>query len=121
MRIGAGEYNRDQMNRSEAQRRYGNLIQYRVRPLLADRSKSDADRVIMMKRLVREANNIRIESGAVAGMGSREEIMELLTPWLKPEAPTSEDLRNWIVRVFRDFGASLETADLLLCEVCWSR
>src|SRR5947209_6644453 len=111
MRIGAGEYNRDQMNRSEAQRRFTNLIHYRVRPLIADRSKSDTDRVLMMKRLVREANNIRVESGAVAGLGSREEIMELLLPWLKPEAPTSEELRTWIVRVFRAFGASYETED----------
>jgi hypothetical protein len=111
MRIGAGEYNRDQMNRSEAQRRFANLIHYRVRPLLADRSKSDADRVIMMKRLVREANSIRVESGAVAGLGTREEIIELLLPWLKPDAPTSEELRNWIVRVFRAFGASYETED----------
>lgn len=111
MRVGAGEYNRDQMNRSEAQRRYGNLIQYRVRPLLSDRSKSDADRVVMMKRLVREANNIRNESGAVAGLGSREELMDLLMPWLKPDAPTSEELRDWVVRVFRAFGASYETED----------
>jgi len=111
MRVGAGQYNRDQISRSEAQRRYGNLIQYRIRPLLADRSKSDSDRVIAMKRMVREANAIRAESGAAAGMGSREEIIDLLTPWLKPEAPTSEELRDWIVRVFRAFGASYETED----------
>ena len=111
MRVGAGEYNRDQMNRSEAQRRFTNIIHYRVRPLLADRSKSDADRTIMMKRIVREANNIRTESGAVAGPGSREEIMDLLLPWLKPDAPTSEELRSWVVRVFRAFGANYETDD----------
>ena len=111
MRVVAGEYNRDQMNRSEAQRRYANLVQYRVRPLLSDRSKGDSDRTLMMKRIVREANNIRSESGAVAGTGAREEIMELLLPWLKPEAPTSEDLRNWVVRVFRAFGANYETED----------
>ena len=111
MRVGAGEYNRDQMNRSEAQRRYANLIHYRVRPLISDRSKSDADRVTMMKRLVRESNNIRMDSGAVAGLGAREELMDLLMPWLKPDAPTSEELRDWIVRVFRAFGASYETDD----------
>ena len=45
MRIGAGEYNRDQMNRSEAQRRFANIVHYRVRPLLSDRSKTDADQI----------------------------------------------------------------------------
>jgi hypothetical protein len=111
MKLSVSESTRDQMNRSEAQRRFQNLIQYRVRPMLTDRSKSDDDRVTVLKRICREANQIRAASGVVAGPGAREEIVDLLVPWLKPEAGHTEELRDWIGRTFRTFGASYEGAD----------
>jgi hypothetical protein len=96
------------MGRSEAQRRYQNLITYRIRPLLSDRSKDDDDKTQEMKRLVRECNSIRYESGAVAGSGVREEVSDLLMPLIKPEAGHSEELVDWIKRVIRAFGAAIE-------------
>jgi len=111
MKLSVTETGRDQMNRSEAQRRFQNLIQYRIRPMLADRSKSDDDRVIILKRICREANQIRSSSGAVASPGAREEIVDLLSPWLKPESGRTEELKDWVGRTFRTFGASYEGAD----------
>jgi hypothetical protein len=111
MRVQVSESNLDQMNRSEAQRRYQNLIQYRIRPMLTDRGKSDADRVMIMKRICREANLIRSASGAVAGPGTREEIVDLLVPLLDKDRDTSDELRDWIGRAFRSFGAYYEGTD----------
>jgi hypothetical protein len=96
------------MTRSDAARRYQNLITYRIRPLLGDRSKTDDDKTQVMKRMVREAHKIRYESGAVAGSGVREELVDLLSPLLKPEAGHSEELTDWIKRVIRAFGATFE-------------
>src|SRR5438046_7336970 len=75
MRIGYSEEN-SQMSRSEAQRRYQNLINYRVRPMLMDRSKTETDRILIIKRICREANNIRAEALAPAGPGTRQELVE---------------------------------------------
>src|SRR5262245_49168214 len=105
MRIGYSEEN-SQMSRSEAQRRYQNLIHYRIRPMLVDRSKSDADRVLIIKRICREANNIRAEALAPAGPGTREELVDILSPLLrKPDSEVSEEFKGWIKRCFRIFGA----------------
>src|SRR5262249_54548036 len=95
------------MTRSEAQRAYQNLIQYRVRPLLIDRSKDDEDKTQVMKRLVREANRIRYESGAAAGQGTREELVDLLGPLANPGSGHSEELVDWVKRAIRAFGATL--------------
>jgi hypothetical protein len=98
------------MTRSDAQRRYQNLITYRIRPLLIDRSKDDEDKTIVMKRLVREAHAIRYESGAVPGSGTREEVVDLLAPILKA-GNHSEELTDWVKRVIRAFGATYESFD----------
>jgi len=111
MKLSVSETGRDQMNRSEAQRRFQNLIQYRVRPMLANRGLADDDRVTILKRICREANQIRAASGVVAGPGAREEIIDLLSPWLKPEAGRAEELKDWVSRTFRTFGASYEGVD----------
>jgi hypothetical protein len=99
------------MSRSDAQRRYQNLITYRIRPMLIDRSQDDEDKTIMMKRLVRECHSIRYESGAVPGSGTREEIVDLLSPILKAGAGHSEELIDWVKRVIRAFGATYESFD----------
>jgi hypothetical protein len=98
------------MSRSEAQRRYQNLITYRVRPLLIDRSKDDEDKTIVMKRLVRECHAVRYESGAVPGSGTREELVDLLSPIIK-DGTHSEELTDWVKRVIRAFGATYENFD----------
>jgi len=98
------------MTRSEAQRRYQNLITYRIRPMLGDRSKDDEDKTIEMKRLVRECHAIRYESGAVPGSGTREEIVDLLSPFIRRDSPHSEELMDWTKRVIRAFGATFDTA-----------
>ena len=41
--------------------------------------------------------------------GSREEIVDLLTPYFKPEAPTGEELKDWMKRAIRAFGANIES------------
>jgi len=97
------------MSRSEAQRRYQNLITYRIRPLLIDRSKDDEDKTIMMKRLVRECHAVRYESGAVPGSGTREEVVDLLSPIVKA-GTHSEELVDWVKRVIRAFGANYDTS-----------
>lgn len=98
-----------EMSRSEAQRRYQNILHYQIRPMLGDRSKSDDDKVMILKRVVREAHRIKYQSGAVAGSGAREEITDLLTPYLKPSAGTTEELEDWIKRAIRSFGASIDS------------
>jgi hypothetical protein len=97
------------MSRSDANRRYNNLVQYQLRPMLLDRRMSDAERIGVLKRIIREANRFRYESGVVAGSGTREEIADLLVPWLKPEHWSSIEVKDWLVRMVRAFGASVET------------
>lgn len=97
----------EKMSRSEAQRRYQNLIQYQLRPMVGNRSLTEDARVQILKRAVREASRFRYESGTVAGGGAREEVVELLSPYLKPEHPAGEELRDWVKRVIRAFGATL--------------
>jgi hypothetical protein len=111
MRVGGSDYAREQMSRSEAQRRYSNLLTYRLRPLLSDRSKSNEDKILMLKRLCREAGNIRAEAMAPAGPGAREEVVELLAPLLKPTAGTPDEMKEWIFRLFRSFGAGYEGSE----------
>lgn len=111
MRAKVSSYNQDTMSRSEAQRRYQNLITYRIRPLLQDRSRSEADKISLMKRVYREANNIRAEAQAPAGPGTREELVDLMAPILKPMSTASEEYKDWIKRVFRSFGAYWEGSD----------
>jgi hypothetical protein len=100
-----------EMSRSEAQRRYMNMIHYQIRPMLIDRTKTDEQRVTILKRIVRDAHRIKYQSGAVAGSGAREELFELLGPWLKPNAGVSEELRDWAGRALRSYGATVESED----------
>lgn len=100
-----------EMSRSEAQRRYQNILNYQIRPMLGDRSKSEDDKVMYLKRVVREAHRIKYQSGAVAGSGAREEISDLLLPLLKPSLGTGEELQDWIKRAVRSFGASVGESD----------
>jgi len=99
------------MSRSEAQRRYNNLVMYQLRPMLSNRSMNDDARIGVLKRIVREASRFKYESGSVAGGGTREEIMDLLTPYLKPESPWGEELRDWVKRTVRAFGATTGSDD----------
>jgi len=100
-----------EMSRSEAQRRYMNILHYQIRPMLIYRSKSDDDKVIILKRVVREAHRIKYQSGAVAGSGAREELVLLLEPYLKPNAHTTEELQDWVKRAIRSYGATTESDD----------
>ena len=111
MRRGADAWGQEMMGRSEAQRRYNNLIQYQIRPMLANRGMSDEARVIILKRVVQIAHRVKYESGATAGSGAREEMMDLLTPLLKPESPAGEEYRDWIKRAIRSFGAAVATEE----------
>jgi hypothetical protein len=95
------------MSRSDAQRRYGNLVQYQIRPMLSNRKMPDDARVNVLKRVVREAHRFRYESGVVAGSGIREEVMDLLEVYLRPEHPAGEELRDWVKRTLRALGASV--------------
>ncbi|MFN3652900.1 MAG: hypothetical protein ACK47B_25255 [Armatimonadota bacterium] len=101
----------ERISRSEVQRRYNNLIQYQLRPMMAQRNMSDDARINVLKRIVRECSRFKYDSGAVAGGGSREEVVDLLTPWLKPEHPSGEELKDWVKRTIRAFGASIESND----------
>jgi hypothetical protein len=100
-----------EMSRSEAQRTYMNILHYQIRPMLIDRSKSDDDKVIILKRVVREAHRIKYQSGAVAGSGAREELFLLLEPFLKPNSRASEELQDWVKRAIRSFGGTTESDD----------
>jgi hypothetical protein len=99
------------MSRSEAQRRYNNLVLYQLRPMLANRKLAELERIGVLKRLVREAGRFKYESGVVAGAGTREEIVDLLTPHLKPEYEATEEYRDWVKRAIRAFGATIESVD----------
>lgn len=99
------------MSRSEAQRRYSNLVTYHVRPMVGNRRLSDEDRVGILKRVVANAHRFRYEAGVVAGMGCREEIVDLMKHYLLPDNPAGPDLRDWVKRSFRAFGATVDTED----------
>lgn len=101
---------REKMSRSEAQRRYHNLIEYQLRPMLM-RKVADDVRVQVLKRIVHDAHRYRYESGVVAGAGTREEIIDLLQHFLKPESGAGEELRDWIKRTYRAFGATLDSEE----------
>ena len=101
----------EKMSRSEAARRYQNLIQYQLRPMLGNRSMTQDERINVLKRIIREASRFKNESGAVAGAGSREEVVDLLKDYLKPEHWAGEDLRDWVKRVIRSFGATIDTGE----------
>jgi hypothetical protein len=101
----------EKMSRSEAARRYQALIQYQLRPMLANRRMSDEDRILVFKRMVREAARFKYESGVVAGAGSREELVDLLKDYFKEESGWGEELQDWAKRAMRAFGASIEAAE----------
>jgi len=101
----------ESISRSEAQRRYNNLLTYQLRPMLGNRSMTDEARVNVLKRLVREASRVKYESSVVPGSGIREEIVELVAPYFKPEHPAGEELRDWMMRAVRAFGANIEKAE----------
>lgn len=110
-RPAADPWAREKMSRSDAQRRYNNLLAYQFRPMITNRRMSDDVRINVLKRVIREASRFRYESGVVAGSGIREEIMDLTEPYFKPDAPTSEELKSWLVRTIRAFGGGFETED----------
>jgi hypothetical protein len=102
---------KEKMSRSEAARRYQNLIQYQLRPMLMNRRMEDDARINVLKRIVREASRFKYESGMVANAGTREELVDLISDYLKPEHPAGEDLRDWIKRTIRCFGATIDSQD----------
>lgn len=97
------------MTRSEANRRYQNLIEYHIRPMLADRRMDDEARINRLKRVIRDAGRYRYESGVVAGPGTREEVLDLFKPAFKADSGVSEELKDWYKRTIRSFGANLES------------
>ena len=101
----------EKMSRSEAQRRYNNLIQYQLRPMVFDRKMSDENRINALKRIVREAARFKYESGVVAGSGAREEVVELTVDLMKPESPVGDEVRDWIKRTIHAFGASVDKGE----------
>lgn len=98
----------EKMSRSEAARRYQALIQYQLRPMLANRRMTDDERITVFKRMVREAGRFKYESGMVANAGTREELVDLLVDYFKEESTWGEDLRDWAKRAMRAFGATIE-------------
>lgn len=101
----------EKMSRSDAQRRYSNLVTYQVRPMVYDRRLNDEQRVGVLKRVVASAHRFRYESGVVAGMGTRDELVDLMRHYVTPDSPAGPDLRDWVKRAFRAFGAAVETED----------
>ena len=101
----------EKMSRSEAQRRYQNLIEYQLRPMIGNRGLTDDARIGVLKRIVREASRFKWESGAVAGSGAREEVMDVLKGYLHPEHWAGEELREWVKRAIRAFGATIDNED----------
>ena len=99
------------MSRSEAGRRYTNLIHYQIRPFLANTRLSEEEKVTQLKRLVRMVTRVRVESGSVAGGGPREEVLELFGSWLKPDSPHSEEVRDWVMRLMRAYGVTIDTGE----------
>lgn len=111
MSHGSDPWGGEKMSRSEAQRRYQNLIEYQLRPMLGNRGMTDDARIGVLKRIVREASRFKYESGAVAGSGAREEVTDLLKGYLHPDHWAGEELRDWAKRAIRAFGASLGESD----------
>jgi hypothetical protein len=101
----------EKMSRSDAQRRYFNLVQYQIRPMLMDRRMSDTDRINVMKRVTRDAHRFKYESGVTAQTGTREEMVDLMSDMLKPEAPYGEECQDWVKRTLHAFGVSIEAGD----------
>ena len=97
------------MSRSDAQRRYANLVTYQLRPMVYDKKKSDDERVQILKRICQNAYRYRYEAGVVAQGGTREEVMDLLQDYFKPDREVSDELKDWLKRCIRAFGASLES------------
>jgi hypothetical protein len=97
----------EKMSRSDAQRRYANLVTYQLRPMVYDKKKSDDERVQILKRICQQAYRFRYEAGVVAQGGTREEVMDLLMDYFKPDRETSEELKDWLKRCIRAFGASM--------------
>lgn len=101
----------EMMTRSEAARRYTNLIHYQLRPFLANTRLSEEEKVTQLKRLVRMVTRVRVESGSVAGGGPREEVLELIGPWLRPEAPHNEEVKDWVMRLMRAYGVTIDNGE----------
>ncbi len=101
----------EKMSRSDAQRRYSNLVTYQLRPMLSDRKLDDEGRISVLKRIVASAHRFRFEAGVVAGMGTREEVVDLVKHYLKPEHPSGDELKDWIKRTCRAFGANVEAEE----------
>ena len=99
------------LSRSEASRRYNNIVMYQLRPMLANRGLSDDARITLLKRMVRECSRFKYESGMVAGAGTREEVVDLLAHTLKADHPYGEELKDWVKRTIRAFGATVENRD----------
>ena len=104
-------WGREKMNRSEAQRRYNNLIQYQIRPMLNNRGMTEVARVNVLKRVVQTAHRIKYESSVTAGAGAREELVDLISHYLHPDHPAGEELRDWVKRSIRSFGASIDSEE----------
>jgi len=96
------------MSRSDAQRRYSNLVTYQLRPMLADRKLEEEGQISALKRIVQSAHRFRYEAGVVAGMGTREEVVDLTKHFLRADHPSSPEVKDWIKRTCRAFGASVE-------------
>jgi hypothetical protein len=111
MSHGSDPWGGEKMSRSEAQRRYQNLIEYQLRPMIGNRSMTDDARIGVLKRMVREASRFKYESGAVAGSGAREEVSDLLKAYLRPDHWAGEELRDWAKRAIRAFGATLDDGE----------
>lgn len=101
----------EKMSRSDAQRRYQNLVTYQLRPMITAKGMSDDNRIQVIKRIIREASRFRYESGVVPQSGIREEVTDLCAPYFKMDAPTSEDLAGWLVRMMRCFGVNVDTGE----------
>lgn len=108
-RGGADPWAREKMSRSDAQRRYHNLIQYQLRPMLMNRNMSEDGRIQVLKRIIAQAHRFRYESGSVAGAGAREEIIDLLAHYFKPDNPVGEELKDFLKRTIRAFGGSIDS------------
>jgi len=101
----------EKMSRADAQRRYSNLVLYQFRPMITNKKMSEENRITALKRIIREASRFRYESGVVAQGGIREEVIDLSAPYFKPDSGISEELKGWLVRCMRAFGANLENED----------
>lgn len=101
----------EKMSRSDAQRRYANLVTYQLRPMVMDRKKTDEERIQILKRMISSAHRFRYEAGVVAQGGTREEVVELLRDYFNPDKGYGEELQDWVKRTMRAFGSSGEAMD----------